>query len=135
MGSDVEWTMVFSAELWLSAEEGTSRSRVWAFTEEAAKRAGWRGRRDSASSGESGWHMYRPVERFPESGSGKVPIPLSSVLIWQFVSRQSHTVRIRDSLHHRRKGSLACIGSGLEEGGYLEGGNTIYSLFRATPAA
>lgn len=82
----MEWMTVDSEELWLSVEEGTSRSRVWALAEEVMEEAGWRGGRGSVSSGESGWHMYRPIERFPESGRGKVPIPLSSVLIWQFDS-------------------------------------------------
>lgn len=86
LGSDMEWMMVDSEEFWLSVEEGTSRSRVWALAEEAKQGAGWRGGRGSESSGEPGWHMYRPIERFPESGRGKVPIPLSSVLIWQFDS-------------------------------------------------
>lgn len=95
LGSDVEWMMVDSEELWLSVEEGTSRSRVWALAEDATGGAGWRGRRGSASSGESGWHRYRPMERFPESGRGKVPIPLSSVLIWQF---DSNTEKHRDKL-------------------------------------
>lgn len=115
--------MALSLDPRLSAEEGTSRSRVWALMEEAAQRAGWRDRRGSVSSGESAWHRCRPAERFPESGSGKVPIPLSSVLIWQFVSRQSNIVRIRDCSRKRRKGSWA-FGSGLEERGYLEGRNT-----------
>lgn len=86
LGSDMEWMIVDSEELWLAVEEGTSRSRVWALAEDGMEGAGWRGRRGSVSSGESCWHMYRPIERFPESGRGKVPIPLSNVLIWQFDS-------------------------------------------------
>ena len=79
----------------------------------------------SVSSGESGWHMYRPVERFPESGSGKVPIPLSSVLIRQFDSRQSNNiVRIKEYSHKGIKVSQVFV-SNLEEGRYLEGRNTI----------
>ena len=116
--------MALSAEPWLSAEEGTSLSRVWALMEEAAQWAGWRDRMGSVSSGESAWRMYRPAARVPESGSGKVPIPLSRVLIWQFVSRQSNIVRVRDGSHQRRKGSRV-FGSGLEERGYLEGRSTI----------
>lgn len=73
--------------------------------EEAAQSAGWRDRMGSVSSGESGWQMYRPVERFPESGSGKVPIPLSSVLIRQLDSRENNKVRIRQGSHKRIKGS------------------------------
>lgn len=96
MGSEVGCTVASSAVPWQSAEEGTSRSRVWAPMDEAAQRAGWRDRMGPASSGESGWHIYRPAERFPESGSGKVPIPLSNVLIWQFDSRQNNTVSIRE---------------------------------------
>lgn len=124
MGSDVEWTMVVCAEPWLSAEEGTSRSRVWALMEGAAQRAGWRDRMASVSSGESAWHRYRPVERLPASGSGKVPIPLSSVLIWQFDSRHRNIVRIRDGSHRKIKGSWI-FGSDLEGRGHLEGRNTI----------
>lgn len=100
--------MALSAEPWLSLEEGTSLSRVWALMEGAAQRADWRHRMGSVSSGESDWHMYRPIERVPESGSGKVPIPLSRVLIWRFDSRQSNIVRIRDGSHKRIKGSWAC---------------------------
>lgn len=96
LGSDTEWMIVDSEELWLSVEEGTSRSRVWALAEDAMEGAGWSGRRGSVSSGESCWHMYRPAERFPESGRGKVPIPLSSVLIWQFDSDRETQREIRD---------------------------------------
>lgn len=78
--------MAISVASWLSVKEGTSRSRVWALMEQAVEGACWRGRRGSVSSEESGWHKYRAVTRFPESGSGKVPMPLSSVLIWQFDS-------------------------------------------------
>jgi hypothetical protein len=96
LGSDMEWMIMDSGELWLSVEEGTSRSRVWALAEDAMEAAGWRGRRASVSSGESCWHMYRPTERFPESGRGKVPIPLSSVLIWQLDSDRETQKEIRD---------------------------------------
>lgn len=106
--------MALSAEPRLSAEEGTSRSRVWARLAGAEQRAGWRHRRGSVSSGESDWHVYRPVERVPESGSGKVPIPLSRVLIWQFDSSRV-TQWIREGSHDRIKGSWA-FRSDLEEG-------------------
>lgn len=126
MGSDVEWTMAVSAKPWLSAEEGTSRSRVWALMEGAAQRAAG-DRMGSVSSVESAWHRYRPVERLPASGSGKVPIPLSSVLIWQFDSRHRNIVRIRDGSHRKIKGSWA-FGSDLEERGHLEGRNPIRDI-------
>lgn len=87
--------MALSAKSWLSAEEGTSRSRVWARVEGAAQRTGWRHRSGSVSAEGSAWHMYRPAERVPESGSGKVPIPLSSVLIWQLDSGERNRVRVR----------------------------------------
>lgn len=88
--------MALSAKSWLSAEQGTSRSRVWARMEGAAQRTGWRHRSGSVSPEGSAWHIYRPAERVPESGSGKVPIPLSRVLIWQLDSGQSNRVRVRD---------------------------------------
>lgn len=113
--------MVLSAGRWLAVEEGTSRSRVWALMEETAERADWRGRRGSLSSGESGWHRYRPVERFPESGSGKVPIPLSNVLIWQLDSEiERQRERIREGSHKRIKESWK-LGYDLEERRHLEG--------------
>lgn len=62
--------------------------------------------------------MYRPVERVPESGSGKVPIPLSRVLIWQFDSSRE-TQWIREGSQGRIKGPWA-FGSDLEERGHLK---------------
>lgn len=95
LGSDMEWMIVDSEELWLAVEQGTSCSRVWALAEEATDGVGWRDGRGSGSSGESCWHVYRPIERFPESGRGKVPIPLSNVLIWQFDSNIAKQRKIR----------------------------------------
>lgn len=80
VGSDVEWVIMLSADPWfVLAVEGTSRSRVLAFSEEA-----WSGVvNTSVSNSSSCLETCRPVDRFPESGRGKVPIPLSNVLIWQ----------------------------------------------------
>lgn len=82
-GSDVEWLIMLSTDSWLLAIEGTSRSRVLAFTEGAERRTCSEGARTSVSMVDSCLETCRPVDRFPESGRGKVPIPLSSVLIWQ----------------------------------------------------
>lgn len=82
-GSDVEWLIMLSTDSWLVAVEGTSRSRVLAFTEGAERRTCSDGARASVSKVNSCLDTCRPADRFPESGSGKVPIPLSNVLIWQ----------------------------------------------------
>lgn len=82
-GSDVEWLIMLSTDSWLLAVEGTSRSRVLALTEGAERRTCSDGARASVSKVDSCLEMCRPADRFPESGRGKVPIPLSSVLIWQ----------------------------------------------------
>ena len=117
LGSDTEWMMVDSEELWLSVEQGTLCSRVWALAEEATDGVGWRDGRGSGSSGESCWHVYRPIERFPESGRGKVPIPLSNVLIWQF---DSNIEKHREKLERadRKKENDGCYLDGIwrEEG-------------------
>lgn len=73
---------MLSIDSWLLAVEGTSRSRVLAFTEGAGRTCS-DGARTSVSKADSCLEVWRPVDRFPESGSGKVPIPLSNVLIWQ----------------------------------------------------
>lgn len=81
-GSDVEWLIRLSTDSWLLAVEGTSRSRVLDFTEGAGRTCSG-GAKTPGSKVDSCLETCRPVDRFPESGRGKVPIPLSSVLIWQ----------------------------------------------------
>lgn len=82
-GSDVEWLIMLSTDSWLLAVEGTSRSRVLAFTEGAERRTCSDAAKTPISKADSCLEICLPVDRFPESGRGKVPIPLSSVLIWQ----------------------------------------------------
>lgn len=116
LGSDMEWMMVDSEELWLAVEQGTSCSRVWALAEEATDGVGWRDGRGSGSSGESCWHVYRPIERFPESGRGKVPIPLSNVLIWQFDSNiEKHREKLEQADRKKKTMVVIWMGSGRKE--------------------
>lgn len=82
-GSDVEWLITLSTDSWLLAAEGTSLSRVLAFTEGAARGTCSGAAKIPISKGDSCLELCLAVDRFPESGRGKVPIPLSSVLIWQ----------------------------------------------------
>lgn len=108
--------MVDSEELWLAVEQGTSCSRVWALAEEATDGVGWRDGRGSGSSGESCWHVYRPIERFPESGRGKVPIPLSNVLIWQFDSNiEKHREKLERADRKKKTTVVIWMGSGRKE--------------------
>lgn len=108
--------MVDSEEPWLAVEQGTSCSRVWALAEEATDGVGWRDGRGSGSSGESCWHVYRPIERFPESGRGKVPIPLSSVLIWQFDSNiEKHREKLERADRKKKTTLVIWMGSGRKE--------------------
>lgn len=74
---------MLSTDSWLLAVEGTSRSRVLAFTEGAERRTCSDAVKTPISKADSCLEICLPVDRFPESGRGKVPIPLSSVLIWQ----------------------------------------------------
>lgn len=88
VGSDREWPMLVGACRRVFGREGT-------FTL-GCEGSGWEEGVSGSSSDEpaviqsgldSDLGMWRPLARVMESGRGKVPIPLSRVLIWQLESK------------------------------------------------
>lgn len=84
VGSDREWPMLIETCGWGFEREGTFTS--------GCEGSGWEegGSRSSSeeppvtpSGLDSDLGMWRPLARVTESGRGKVPMPLSRVLIWQ----------------------------------------------------
>lgn len=120
VGSDAEWEITLSTDPGLFlVVEGTSRSRVWAFSDGVWGKGCSGDAKSSFSKSSPCLETCRPVERLPESGSGKVPIPLSNVLIWQQDSetQKDRLLSVEKTKNHNR-GHLEERGSSEKGKGY-----------------